>query len=179
MTFRFYSQHGMTIGAMMAVILIVMALSSGAQSTDRPKAAGAATSDSIDAQMERAVEPCKTIPGVDNARCLGKAELAVHRKAGTPYMDLIELRVAYRIALMQQVEDGLITLPNASVKYLELKSRGIQEGIRRDALAEQQRLASFYAFQTILDGFATWQPIAPAPRFNVTCQRAGDLVNCF
>ena len=124
---------------------------------------------------EMACAECKqkTSSFVESVQCSNPAILNAHRDAGDPYMDLMQLFAAHRIALAERLDKGEITEAEAGVAIQELIVRLNQERRQRDAqqrvelrqqaLEAEQQNARMQAYGALFQELGTWQ-IASKPR---------------
>jgi len=73
----------------------------------------------------------------DTARCSDDRMRQVWADAGFPYMDLVNLMAAHRLAIAERMDKGELSVAEASVQMAELGVRVVNEAQRRDAEARQ------------------------------------------
>jgi hypothetical protein len=73
----------------------------------------------------------------DAARCSNTRMRQIWADAGFPYMDLVELMAADRLAIAERMDKGELYVAEANVKMAKLGVRVISEAQRRDAEARQ------------------------------------------
>lgn len=113
----------------------------------------------------------------ESAQCSNSRILEVHREAGDPNMDLMQLLCAYRFATAEREDNGEMTEPEANLATEGLLLRVGQEARWRSATGPQDD-ARRQAFEALLQGLGTTEkPIVCTPVrgtntviMSVTCQ---------
>jgi hypothetical protein len=121
---------------------------------------------------EAAAECVSSIPVppqtyAERARCFNAATEDIIKTHQPPHADLIQLQEAYRLALAKKIDAGEISREDASVAFLEVKSRAISEIGRRNTEQLQTEAAGLMA------GAALFNNIGP-----VTCYSSGQMTTC-
>jgi hypothetical protein len=110
-----------------------------------------------------------------SVQCSNSRMRQIIAAGGYPYMDLVDLWLAYRMALAQHVDDGTLTEADMNLKGAELKVRLTSEARRRDAMAQEARAQEAMNTAALLQGLAVWNaPMQPPtssvpPRGTITC----------
>jgi len=73
----------------------------------------------------------------DAARCSNDQMRQVWVDAGFPYMDLVDLMAAHRLAVAERMDKGELSIAEANVQMAEFGVRVVNEAQRRDAEARQ------------------------------------------
>lgn len=103
--------------------------------------------------------------------------------AGYPYMDLIDLWLAYDLAVSRRIDAGEMTEADANLQLAELMSRINTEAMRRDLAYQQataQRLAAWGSFMQGLGAMQqSLQPQYSQPQYRpIHCFTAGNTITC-
>ena len=73
----------------------------------------------------------------DTARCSNDRIRQMWADAGFPYMDLVDLMAADRLAVAERMDKGELSIAEANVQMAEFGVRVINEAQRRDAESRQ------------------------------------------
>ena len=73
----------------------------------------------------------------DAARCSNDRMRQIWADAGFPYMDLVDLMAADRLAVAERMDKGELSIAEANVQMAEFGVRVVNEAQRRDAEARQ------------------------------------------
>ena len=97
------------------------------------------------------------LPGyVAGHRCAEGRVRQVLAESGWPHMDLVNLWLAYDLALSGRIDDGKISKEDGEVQFAELMTRITNEIQRRD-LAQMQAWAQWLqSYGILLQGLGTW-----------------------
>ena len=106
--------------------------------------------------------------------------------AGYPYMDLVDLWLAYGSALSKRMDAGEMTEADAELKAAELKSRINAEAMRRDlayARAEAERAAAWGAkmqgLGAAMMGWGAMQQSLQPQNNPIHCVTAANTITCY
>jgi hypothetical protein len=118
---------------------------------------------------------------VASVHCSTDRARQVMAASGYPHMDLVDLFLAYRMALAQRVDDGKLSGAEASLQVAELLTRLGREEQRRNLVAQEAYSQQLQNYGVLLQGLATWnQPLQPRqPLGPITCSRSGTMVTCY
>ena len=125
------------------------------------------------------------VAGNECAKSRTRAELLA---AGYPYMDLIDLWLAYDLALSKRIDAGEMTESDAELKLAELVTRINREAMQRDlayARAEAERTAAWGAkMQGLGAAMMGWgamqQSLQPQPQYKpIQCYTAANTITCY
>jgi hypothetical protein len=152
----------------MRIYLVVAILSLGAA------LAGCATSlqRQKDAwhQVDLMIEDCKRHSELSTAvaveECWHSRARKIVAHADYPHMDLIDLVLAYRLALARRVDENMMTREEAGLVTSEMRIRINAEIERRNSLRLTAHAQQSTAYGALLQGLATWgqsQVQQPAP----------------
>jgi len=149
-------------------------------------------------QIRLVIEECKTkrlsgeLPGYEaSARCSNDRIRFYYSESGYPYMDLIDLYLAYKIAVAKQIDTGELSEEQVNVQLAEVMTRITSEAQRRAALTSQTRsqqqqaeaaqaqarAAQEQAFQNSLNLINAWSRETQSRR-PVICSPIGFTVVC-
>lgn len=124
---------------------------------------------------------------VESARCSNDRMRQLWASAGYPYMDLVDLFLAYRMALAQRIDEGKLPKEEAQLLAAELQTRLASEEQRRNATAlqaqaqaQQARSQWLQSYGALLQGLALWNQALspPAPQGPLTYLRSGNMITC-
>jgi hypothetical protein len=73
----------------------------------------------------------------DAARCSNDRMRQIWADAGFPYMDLVDLMAAHRLAIAERIDKGELSTAVANVQMAEFGGRVVNEAQRRDAETRQ------------------------------------------
>jgi hypothetical protein len=124
---------------------------------------------------------------VEEARCANDRILAAYRGANYPYMDLVGLMTAARLAGAEQIDRGQITEAEMELQLAELKTRVANEERRRNLeIAEAQNRAAMVSTAqnqavansaaALLQGLSAFQAASRPAGFS--CTTFGNMTNC-
>lgn len=106
----------------------------------------------------------------------------VWAESGYPYMDLIDLQLAYRMALAKRIDEGALSEEDTQLQLAELASRVNTEVQRRNVMAQQAHSQRLQSIGALLQGLAAWEqsqspPALAAPR-PINCYQYGNFIQC-
>lgn len=106
----------------------------------------------------------------------------VWAESGYPYMDLIDLQLAYRMAQAKRIDEGTLSEEDAQLQLAELGSRVNTEVQRRNVMAQQAHSQRLQSIGALLQGLAAWEqsqspPALAAPR-PINCYQHGNFIQC-
>ena len=73
----------------------------------------------------------------DAARCSNDRMRQIWADAGFPYVDLVDLMAAHRLAIAERMDNGELSIAEANVQMAEFGVPVVNEAQRRDAEARQ------------------------------------------
>lgn len=126
----------------------------------------------------------------ESVRCSNDRVRQVIAESGYPYMDLVDLQLAYRLAVAQREDEGKITHEEVGLLIAELNVQLENEARRRAMVAYQvdqhQQQAQQAAWQNAIsmmndnlqreaDRNALTAPTTMPP---ITCQQFGNMIQC-
>jgi hypothetical protein len=119
-----------------------------------------------------------------SSQCSNSRARQVIAASGYPHMDLVDLFLAYRTALAQRVDTGLLSEAEANLQYAELRTRIVSEEQRRNIAAQQAYSQQLQNYNALLQGLAAWHQATqppPIPQLSgpVTCSRFGNTITCY
>ena len=105
---------------------------------------------------------------VESVNCSNAGMLKIHRDAGDPYMDLMQLFAAQRLVFAERLDKGTMTEAEAGAAIQELIVRISQERRERDAQQradlrlqamelDQQKNARMQTYGALFQDLETWQ----------------------
>jgi hypothetical protein len=126
----------------------------------------------LKAQAEAAAQRCETTVPAGNpktavARAKCQTEAWAILRPTMPYPDLLDLLIAKRLAIAEQVEKGQLTIAQGNEAIATARSEAIAEEQRRN-LANRSVAAQ--------EGIAAASASAAGPH---SCTQYGNTVNCF
>lgn len=153
-------------------------------------------------QIQQVRDECRAkrlsgeLPGYEtSARCSNDRIRFFYADSGFPYMDLVDLLLAYQIAVSKRIDIGEISEEEANVQLAEVETRIVSEEQRRSAVTaqassqarqaqaaqEQARAAQHQALQNSLDRLNAWSRETRL-RQPVTCVQTmtamGSVITC-
>lgn len=116
----------------------------------------------------------------ERTKCFNDGLTNIYIDNNYPYMDLVFLANAYRLAVAERYDKKEITMTEAEVTMAELGQRIAAEEQKRTTNATYARAAAAQGTGALLQGLgALNQSTQPLPRQPITCTRTGNVVNCF
>ncbi len=123
---------------------------------------------------------------VESARCSQERMRQIIAESGHPYMDLVDLDLAYNMALAQRVDKGELSETDAKLQAAELRTRISSEEQRRAMLTYQSQLQAQQAWQNAIrmlnDNLQRQQDrdtlTAPRTMAPITCYQFGNTIQC-
>ena len=124
------------------------------------------------------------LPGyVAGHRCAESRVRRVLAESGWPHMDLVNLWLAYDLAMSRRIDDGKISEEDGEVQFAELMTRITNEIERRDLAKMQARAQWLQSYGMLLQGLGTWQrslnPPAPIHGDLITCTQMIRTITCY
>ncbi len=114
------------------------------------------------------------LPGYEaSAQCSNERIRRVWAESGYPYMDLVDLALAYKVALARRMDDGLLSEDDAKLLLAELGTRINSEEQQRAALSAQARSQALQSYGVLLQGLGAIQPRTP-----ITCSQSLNTFIC-
>jgi hypothetical protein len=117
----------------------------------------------------------------ENAECLNDGLTKFFIDINYPYMDLVVLQNAYRLALAERRDRGEITKTEAQVIMADLSQRLAAEEHKRATNSAYARAAQAQGTGALLQGLGGFiqsvQP--PAQKPPITCMQTGNVTRCF
>jgi hypothetical protein len=123
-------------------------------------------------QADLTVEDCKrrgeSSTAVAVEECWHSRARKILADANYPYMDLVDLLLAYRLALARRVDEYAMPREEANLMITEMRARINAEIDRRNSLRLAAQAQQTAAYGALLQGLAIWsqsqlQPPAPSP----------------
>ena len=117
---------------------------------------------------------------VASAQCSTGPARQVIAASGYPYINLMEVFLAYRMAAAQRVDAGALTESEANLLLTELRSRLVSEEQRRNLMSQQAYNQQLHSYGMMLQGLAAWNQAMtpPLPVGQITCWQTGNMVTC-
>lgn len=115
----------------------------------------------------------------------GEARQAVV-DSGYRHMDLVDLTLAYRKALVERVDKGEVSMAEAELLWAELMTRVVSEEQTRNMRAAQVQLQAAQNFNQTMNQINNQAQTnrliralnAPRPMTPITCQPFGSMIHC-
>lgn len=124
----------------------------------------------------------------EGAQCVNEAIQRVLITVNYPYMDLLQLVSAYRIACAQKMDSGDMSEADCTKRMAELRTRVTAEESQRYSRAAKMKSGMRPAggppatnFSTMLKGLADWSKGSTPPSAKpnqITCFQGGPAVSC-
>lgn len=112
--------------------------------------------------------------------CFNEGLMNIYLENNYPYLDLVLLSNAYRLAVAERVDKGELTKTEAQVIMAELGQRIVTEEQKRATNAAYARAAQAQGTGALLQGLGTLnQSMRPLQRQPITCTQTGNMINCF
>ncbi len=115
---------------------------------------------------------------VASAQCSNPRMGTELAKVNYPYMDLINLWLAYRTALAKRIDDGETPEAEANLPYAEFMTRLNSEVYRRNAALQQSAALRAASYNNVMQGLAAWQRVAQPQQRIITCTTFGNITTC-
>ena len=113
------------------------------------------------------------LPGyVASHRCAESRVRRVLAESGYPYMDLVNLWLAYNLALSRRIDGRKISEEVGERQFAELMTRITNEIQRRGLVKMQMRAEWLQSYGVLLQGLGIWQRSLNPPAL------IGDLITC-
>lgn len=123
---------------------------------------------------------------VERVRCGNDRVGQAIAESGYPYMDLVNLEIAYRMAVAHRLDKGELSEAEANLQLAELQTRLGSEQQRRDMAAYQTQLQAKQTATQQWQAWNQWQqneriirslqtPRTMAP---ITCYKYGNMIQC-
>ena len=121
------------------------------------------------------------LPGVfASAQCSNARMRQTIKEGGYPYMDLVDLFLAYRLAGAKRVDAGLISSEELGLQIEQLWRRLINKDQKKNTLARPPY--NFERMWIFLMDIGVWKLSAPDPAEPpggpITCYQDGNMVQC-
>lgn len=137
-------------------------------------------------KVEQALIECREkrlageLPGyVASVRCSNARIRQAWAESGYPHMDLLDLQLAYRLAVAHRVDAGRLSEQDGQRQVSELTERINAEARERTAMAlgtDNQRPRNYEA---LLQGLALWSAaVGPSEPGTIRCFQSTDLITC-
>jgi hypothetical protein len=115
---------------------------------------------------------------VASMQCSNDRAHQVIQESGYPYMDLVNLLAAFRLAVGRRIDEGTLAEDDAQVQWAELTSRVAAEEQHRNAKRQQAYNQWLMSYGMLLQGLETWNqswtpPVCTGP---ITCSQAGSMI---
>jgi len=105
---------------------------------------------------------------VESAQCSNPVIIQAHQEAGDPAMNLVYLFTAYRLAIADRIDRGVLSQVEGNLMLSQLVSRINTERLQTDMAAAQQRSRPGVSYESLLQGLGVWQSSANQPAQNGT-----------
>jgi len=93
----------------------------------------------------------------ESTECSNPVIVRAHAEAGDPAMNLVYLVTAYRLAISQRMDKGVLTRAEGNLMLAQLVSRINAERLERDIAAAQQRNRPNQSYEALLQGLGLWK----------------------
>lgn len=124
----------------------------------------------------------------DGAQCINEAIQRVLISIDYPYMDLVQMVSAYRIACAERIDSGAFTKDDCEKRMAELRLHVTAEESRRVHATQSANGAVLPAegppqtdYEALLNGSAEWYDGADTPEAKpsqITCFKRGAMIFC-
>lgn len=119
---------------------------------------------------------------VASALCSNERIRQVWVESGYSHMDLVDLHLAFRMALAKRIDEGTLLEEDAQLQLTELTARINTEVQRRNVLSQQAYSQRLQSIGALLQGLAAWEqsqnpPVLDAPR-PINCYQYGNFIHC-
>jgi len=116
----------------------------------------------------------------ERTKCFNDGLTNIYVDNNYPYMDLVFLANAYRLAVAERYDKKEITRTEAEVIMAELGKRIAEEEQKRATNDTYARAAAAHGTGALLQGLgALNQSMQPLQRQPITCTQIGNVTNCF
>ena len=96
----------------------------------------------------------------ESTECSNPVIVKAHEEAGDPAMNLVYLVTAYRLAVSQRIDGGLLSRAEGNLMLAQLVSRINAERLERDMAAAQQKNRQNQSYEALLRGIGLWKSAA-------------------
>jgi len=110
---------------------------------------------------------------VASAQCSNDRIRQVIAASGFPHMDLIDLDLAYRMAVARRIDEGTLSEDDAKLLYAEVRAALSSEVQRRNALAAQTQAHHAQSYRALMEELRQLQPRQP-----ITCHQVMNTITC-
>jgi len=93
----------------------------------------------------------------ESAQCSNPVIIKAHEQAGDPGMNFVYLLTAYRLAVAERLDKGILGQTEANLMLAQLVSRINAERLQRDISAAQQKGPPGQSYEELLQGLAVWK----------------------
>lgn len=102
----------------------------------------------------------------ESTQCSNPVITQAHQEAGDPAMNLVYLLTAYRLAIAERIDKGVLSEAEGNLMLAQLVSRINTERLQRDMAAAQQTARASQSYEALLQGLGVWQNPANPPAEN-------------
>ncbi len=135
-----------------------------------------------------------------STECSNAVIIKAHQDAGDPAMNFVYLLTAYRLAVAERMDKGVLNHTQGNLMLAQLVSRINTERLQRDMQTTQRKNVPDGSYESLLQGLAVWKGSAnpptqgdakgigePAPESlpdqqdretSITCFPVGDRITC-
>ncbi len=150
-------------------------------------------------EMKRIRGEIKTY--VQSTQCSNPVIIRAHEDAGDPAMNLVYLITAYRLAVAERIDKGVLSRTEGNLMLSQLMSRINTERLQKDIGAPRDKQQPIESYDALLQGIGVWKgsvnppvredtvepPRSPESAVpdqqqtrdsQITCSQNGNLITC-
>uniref|UniRef100_A0A7V3KMI8 Lipoprotein n=1 Tax=candidate division WOR-3 bacterium TaxID=2052148 RepID=A0A7V3KMI8_UNCW3 len=116
----------------------------------------------------------------ERAECLNAGFMKVYSDINYPYLDLIHLINAYRMAIAERIDRGELSFNEGELIMANVRVLITQEELRRNTDRAYAAAAAAQGMGAMLGGMgALNQSLQPLTRKPINCIRSGNMIQCY